>query len=121
MSHENLFAAFTTTFFSFSAQDITLLAADSLKEQFNSRFISMLVSLAEAERSANQNEWFDDPVPEEIDPEAAHEAVRVDLLSFSEKFLPNFKYKEEIDKGFVNTTEMKRSKRYFYIPSRQSR
>lgn len=57
------------------------------------------------------HDWFDAPAPEEIDEEAFNEAVTVDLLAISEKFLPTFNFKEEVEKGFVNTTEAKRSKR----------
>ena len=83
---------------------------DSLKDQFNARLISLLLNIIGDER-ATQHDWFDAPAPEEIDEEACNEAVNVNLLEISEKFLPNFKFKEEVEKGFVNTTEMKRSKR----------
>ena len=91
---------------------VTLNGVEPLKEQFNARLISILVNLLEAERSASQNDWFDAPVPEEVDLDPINEAVRIDLLSISGKFLPNFRFKDEVEKGFVNTTDMKqRSKR----------
>ena len=94
-----------------------LLPSEVLKDQFNARLISILVDMLEAEQSANQNDWFDAPAPEEIENEPINEAVRIDLLEISEKFLPNFRYKEEVEKGFVNTTDMKqRSKRSVSCP-----
>lgn len=89
---------------------------ESLKQQFNNRLIYVLMNVVGDER-ASQNDWFDAPAPEEIDEEAFNEAVTVDMLAISEKFLPNFKFKEEVEKGFVNTTEMKRSKRRVFIKS----
>ena len=89
---------------------LELLPAEPLKNQFNVRLISLLLTIVGDDRGT-QNDWFDAPAPEEIDEEAFSEAVNVNLLDISEKFLPNFKFKEEVEKGFVNTTEMKRSKR----------
>jgi len=60
---------------------------------------------------ASSNDWFDAEAPDEVDSDAESDNIKVDLLQLSEKYLPSFKYKEEIEKGFIDTTVVKRSKR----------
>lgn len=105
-------ATSTILFFTEQTDLMKLVPPEILKDQFNARLISILVNMLEAERSANQNDWFDAPAPEELESDPINEALPINLLEISEKFLPNFNYKEEVEKGFVNTTDMKqRSKR----------
>lgn len=88
----------------------------SVQHQFNLRLVSVLVNNIDDER-VTANDWFDAPAPDDIDSDGENEAVKVDLLAISEKYLPNFKFKEEIEKGFIDTTEKrsKRSKRDAFI------
>lgn len=89
---------------------IKLLPAVPLHTQFGARLTQLKMNTIHDDR-ATSNDWFDAAPPDEIDLENEVETVKLDLLAISEKFLPNFKFKEEIEKGFVDTAEMKRSKR----------
>lgn len=89
---------------------IKLLPAVPLHSQFGARLTQLKMNTIHDDR-ATSNDWFDAAPPDEIDLENEVETVKLDLLAISEKFLPNFKFKEEIEKGFVDTAEMKRSKR----------
>jgi len=89
---------------------LVLLPPESLQAQFSARLTSILMNNMDDER-ASSNDWFDAEAPDEVDSDAESDNIKVDLLQLSEKYLPSFKYKEEIEKGFIDTTVVKRSKR----------
>lgn len=91
-------------------KQIETLPPDLLQTQFNSRLTSLRMNTIHDDRASN-NDWFDAAAPDEIDSDNEVESVKIDLLAIAEKFLPNFKYQEEIDKGFIDTSEIKRSRR----------
>lgn len=91
-------------------KQIDILPADSLQVQFNSRLTTLRMNSIHDDRASN-NDWFDAAAPDEIDSDNEVDSVRIDLLAIAEKYLPNFKFKEEIDKGYIDTAEIKRSRR----------
>lgn len=74
----------------------------------------MIINTIDDER-ATANDWFDVPAPDDVDSDSENDAIKLDLCAIVEKYLPNFKFVEEIKKGFVDTTERrsKRSKQAF--------
>ncbi|XP_065669251.1 protein virilizer homolog isoform X3 [Hydra vulgaris] len=87
-----------------------LCTPDSLQMQFSNRMKSLLMNSIDDDR-ATANDWFDEPAPDDVDSDTENDLVKIDMLSIATKFLPTFNFKEEVEKGFVDTTEAKRSKR----------
>lgn len=89
---------------------VELIQPESLTAQFSSRLVTMLINNLNDER-ASSNDWFDAPPPEDVDSDAEGDALKVDMMAICKSYLPNFNLKEELEKGYIDTTSVKRSKR----------
>jgi len=92
------------------ATKIALPDPEPAQNLFNKRLRTIYVNTMDADRAEN-NDWFEAPAPDELESDGEADTTKTDLLMIAEKFIPNFNLKEEIEKGYVDTSEAKKSKR----------